>query len=178
MEDTRRRKTTADHIYLVEATGYMSYGKIEKYKIAGNEKYLRKLRKEYESGAYTGTETFSQMAQDYGLQRGRNDWDNVGDGYAKEARPADVLDGGESEGDTAGCLEDYYGFGSGEELSEVIRCGALVLDDEVQEQRRDHIDEGYATDSTNWAYENFIIDETDRARFYEVIANHVHRWRF
>ena len=163
--------STANHIYLVEATGYMSYGKIEKYKIAGNEKYLRKLRKEYESGAYTGTETFSQMAQDYGLQRGRNDWDNVGDGYAKEARPADVLDGGESEGDTAGYLDDYYGFGSGEELSEAIRGGALVLDDEVQEQRRDYIDEGYATDSTNWAYENFIIDETDRARFYEVIAD-------
>ena len=40
-----------------------------------------------------------------------------------------------------------------------------------QEQRRDYIDEGYATDSTNWAYENFIIDETDRARFYEVIAD-------
>ena len=173
--------STANHIYLVEATGYMSYGKIEKYKIAGNEKYLRKLRKEYESGAYTGTETFSQMAQDYGVQRGRNDWDNVGDGYAKEARPADVLDGGESEGDTAGYLDDYYGFGSGEELSEAIRGGALVLDDdgnliqllddEVQEQRRDYIDEGYATDSTNWAYENFIIDETDRARFYEVIAD-------
>ena len=159
----------------------MSYGKIEKYKIADNEKYLRKLRKEYESGAYTGTETFSQMAQDYGLQRGRNDWDNVGDGYADEARPSDVLDGGESEGDTAGYLEDYYGFGSGEELSEAIRGGALVLDDdgnliqllddEVQEQRRDYIDEGYATDSTNWAYENFIIDETARARFYEVIAD-------
>ena len=173
--------STANHIYLVEATGYMSYGKIEKYKIAGNEKYLRKLRKEYESGAYTGTETFSQMAQDYGVQRGRNDWDNVGDGYAKEARPADVLDGGESEGDTAGYLDDYYGFGSGEELSEAIRGGALVLDDdgnliqllddEVQEQRRDYIDEGYATDSTNWAYENFIIDETDRVRFYEVIAD-------
>lgn len=173
--------STANHIYLVEATGYMSYGRIEKYKIAGNEKYLRKLRKEYESGAYTGTETFSQMAQDYGLQRGRNDWDNVGDGYAKEARPADGLDGGESEGDTAGYLEDYYGFGSGEELSEALRGGALVLDDdgnliqllddEVQEQRRDYIDEGYATDSTNWAYENFIIDETDRARFYEVIAD-------
>ena len=46
-----------------------------------------------------------------------------------------------------------------------------LLDDEVQEQRRDYIDEGYATDSANWAYENFIIDETDRARFYEVIAD-------
>lgn len=55
---------------------------------------------------------------------------------------------------------------------QAIQDGTFVADDFwEQEQRRDYIDEGYATDSTNWAYENFIIDETDRARFYEVIAD-------
>ena len=32
-------------------------------------------------------------------------------------------------------------------------------------------EEGYSTDSTDWAYDNYIIDEEDRARFYEVIAD-------
>lgn len=55
---------------------------------------------------------------------------------------------------------------------QAIQDGTFVADEFwEQEQRRDYIDEGYATDSTNWAYENFIIDETDRARFYEVIAD-------
>ena len=121
------------------------------------------------------------MAQDYGVQRGRNDWDNVGDGYAKEARPADVLDGGESEGDTAGYLDDYYGFGSGEELSEAIRGGALVLDDdgnliqllddEVQEQRRDYKnqEESFSKDIDVWNRESsppkaiFLLGSTGEA---------------
>ena len=55
---------------------------------------------------------------------------------------------------------------------QAIQDGTFVADEFwEQEQRRGYIDEGYATDSTNWAYENFIIDETDRARFYEVIAD-------
>lgn len=64
-------------------------------------------------------------------------------------------------------LEDFGEKISGAKFSDVISESF----DLEQEQRRDYIDEGYVTDSTNWAYENFIIDETDRARFYEVIAD-------
>ncbi len=64
-------------------------------------------------------------------------------------------------------LEDFGEKIGGAKFSDVISESF----DLEQEQRRDYIDEGYVTDSTNWAYENFIIDETDRARFYEVIAD-------
>ena len=173
--------STANHIYLVEATGYMSYDNITKISLKFDRDKVNDIRRRFLNGSDKSRELSDRLAEGFGVHRGRGDWHRADNGYAKEARPADVLDGGESEGDTAGYLDDYYGFGSGEELSEAIRGGALVLDDdgnliqllddEVQEQRRDYIDEGYATDSTNWAYENFIIDETDRARFYEVIAD-------
>ena len=172
---------TANHIYLVEATGYMSYDNITKVSLKFDRDKVNDIRRRFLNGSDKSREVSDRLAEGFGVHRGRGDWHRADNGYADEARPADVLDGGESEGDTAGYLDDYYGFGSGEELSEAIRGGALVLDDdgnliqllddEVQEQRRDYIDEGYATDSTNWAYENFIIDETDRARFYEVIAD-------
>ena len=173
--------STANHIYLVEATGYMSYDNITKISLKFDRDKVNDIRRRFLNGSDKSRELSDRLAEGFGVHRGRGDWHRADNGYADEARPADVLDGGESEGDTAGYLDDYYGFGSGEELSEAIRGGALVLDDdgnliqllddEVQEQRRDYIDEGYATDSTNWAYENFIIDETDRARFYEVIAD-------
>lgn len=173
--------STANHIYLVEATGYMSYDNITKISLKFDRDKVNDIRRRFLNGSDKSRELSDRLAEGFGVHRGRGDWHRADNGYADEARPSDVLDGGESEGDTAGYFDDYYGFGSGEELSEALRGGALVLDDdgnliqllddEVQEQRRDYIDEGYATDSTNWAYENFIIDETDRARFYEVIAD-------
>lgn len=64
-------------------------------------------------------------------------------------------------------LEDFGEKIGGAKFSDVISESF----DLEQEQRRDYIDEGYTTAFTRWAYENFIIDKSDWARFYEVIAD-------
>ncbi|MBR5198406.1 MAG: hypothetical protein IKW20_01095 [Bacteroidales bacterium] len=120
---------TADDVYFVKAAGYLK-GDIERViTILGNESYIRSLRKEFLNETDTGTKTPGSMAESYGRNRGRDDWDHASHGYTRETRSADELDVEESESDPVGYYWNNYGYSSWEELEEAIASGEMIMDE-------------------------------------------------
>ena len=116
-------------VYFFHATGYMN-GSIEgKARITSkNQTRLRDLRKEYINGTDTGRETFSQMAQGYEMQRGRDGWDHAAAGYTGVSGRNDDVDVETSGSDTFGPDWESLGYNSWDELREAVESGAMIMD--------------------------------------------------
>lgn len=117
-------------VYFFHATGYMN-GRIErKARITSkNQARLRDLRKEYINGTDTGRETFSQMAQGYEMQRGRDGWDYAAAGYTGVSGRNDDVDVETSGSDTFGPDWESLGYNSWEELRDAVESGTMVMDE-------------------------------------------------
>ena len=122
--------TTGSMVYFFNATGYMN-GSIEKkvHITSKNQARLKTLRKEYINGTDTGRETFSQMAQGYEMQRGRDGWDYDAAGYSGVSGRNDDVDVEASGSDTFGSYWDNYGYSSWEELREAVASGSMIMDE-------------------------------------------------
>ena len=122
---------SGDTLYLFNATGYMN-GSIErKVRITSkNQARLREWRKEYINGTVTSGETFDQMAQDYGLQRGRDGWDWPSSGYTGVSGQNDDVDVETSGSDTFRSDWESFGYNTEEEFLEAIEAGAMFMDEE------------------------------------------------
>ena len=120
---------TADNVYLVEAIGYMQYDSIQKIPIGENIDTILDIRRRFLNGSDERTEVSDKLAEGFGVYRERNDWDCAGDGQPQETGRVNVMDGRESESDTAGDFEENYGYSSYYELIEAIQSGAMVMDD-------------------------------------------------
>ena len=118
-------------MYFFHATGYMN-GSIEKKAriTSKNQARLIALRKEYTNVTYTGRETFSQMAEDYEMQRGRDGWDHAAAGHTGVSGRNDAVDVEASGSDTVGSDWASLGYNSWEELIEAVNDGAMVMDDD------------------------------------------------
>ena len=118
-------------VYFFHATGYMN-GNIEKkaHITSKNQARLRALRKEYINGTDTSGETFSQMAQDYGMQHGRDGWDWPTAGHTGVSGRNDAVDVQASGSDTVGSDWESFGYNSWEELIEAVEAGAMIMDDD------------------------------------------------
>lgn len=183
---------TENTAYFFHATGYMNGSIDKKMKISGrNNDKLIALQKEYINGTDKTGERPDAWSESVRSEYGRGNGNYAYPGNAGTADPVNSMDDLAHESDPFGDFGDYFGYSSYEELIEAIQSGAMVMDDngkliekpqyqertsplmgrDVQEQSGGYLDEGYATDSTKWAYDNYIIDEADRARFYEVIAD-------
>lgn len=120
---------TADNAYFVAATGYLK-GDIERVMpIDGNEEQIRAFVKEFRNGAYASTETFDTLAQVYGRERGRDDWDNAAIEHSETSGRHDGMDESASGSNTFGFAWESYGFNTEEEFIEAVKAGAMVMDD-------------------------------------------------
>ena len=122
--------TGGSMVYFFRAIGYME-GNIEKKAriTSKNQARLKTLRKEYINGTDTGRETFSQMAQGYEMQRGRDGWDYAATGYSGISGRNDDVDVEASGSDTFGSDWESLGYNSWEELREAVESGAVVMDE-------------------------------------------------
>ena len=121
--------TTADHAYFVTATGYLK-GDIERVlPILGNVDLINDMRKEFRNGTYSGTETPDQMAEDYEMQRGRDDWDNAAAEYTGVPGRNDAVDVEESGSYPFGSDWESFGYNTEEEFLEAIENGVIFMDD-------------------------------------------------
>ena len=116
-------------MYLVEAIGYMQYDSIQKIPIGENIDTILDIRRRFLNGSDERTEVSDKLAEGFGVYRERNDWDCAGDGQPQETGRVNVMDGRESESDTAGDFEENYGYSSYYELIEAIQSGTMVMDD-------------------------------------------------
>ena len=123
--------TGGDTLYFFRATGYMN-GNIERSSTitSNNQARLIALRKEYLNGNYTSRETFSQMAQGYEMQRGRDGWDYDAAGYTGVSGRNDDVDVEASGSDTFESDWAIFGYNTEEEFLEAIESGTVFVDDE------------------------------------------------
>lgn len=122
---------TKDHVYLVEATGYLS-GNIEQVFSLDEDDMImiRQVTKEFKNGINERTETFDTWSETLRHDFGSDDRGYGGDENTKtEIRTHDV-DGGSSGSDSLGYNWESYGYSSYDEFVEAIQSGAVILDDD------------------------------------------------
>jgi len=121
---------TKDHVYLVEAIGYLS-GNIEQVFSLDEDDMtmIRQVTKEFKNGINERTETFDTWAETLRHDFGSDDRGYGGDENTKtEIRTHDV-DGGSSGSDSLGYNWESYGYSSYDEFVDAIQSGAVILDD-------------------------------------------------
>lgn len=120
---------TADHAYLVNATGYMEGDIAQKIKIDGNEYKLEKLIKEFEHGTDRSRETADTWAEAVRRRAGRRAGNYAAAEYRADAGRNDAVDDGEPAGNDQRPYWESDGYSSYEELIEAVESGALIPDE-------------------------------------------------
>ena len=133
---------TADHIFLVDATGYMEYDAVKKFSLNDNIDYVSKIRREFINGEKEHSGRSDRVDEGIGPVIGRDNGSYAIAGQRSETEGNAGMDSRELETDTPAGLKESYGYGSWDELIDAVKSGAMVMDDEgniIQFQERSEV---------------------------------------
>ena len=120
---------TENDAYFVKASGYLK-GDIESVlPILGNEDVVKQTIKEFAHGIDKSAEAFDTWSKTFWTDAGTNGWDHDSYGHSGKESRVDGLDGGEPGSNSLGYYRENYGYNSWEELTEAVKSGAMVMDE-------------------------------------------------